>query len=57
MTFWASPRKRNSRTVGADGAVSTVASAFGFPSINDYVLTYKGSTSAQTSAARSNTYS
>ena len=27
--------------VGADGAVSTVASAFGFPSIDEYVLTYK----------------
>ena len=27
--------------VGADGAVSTVASAFGFPDIGEYVLTYK----------------
>ena len=27
--------------VGADGAVSTVASAFGFPPIGEYVLTYK----------------
>ncbi len=27
--------------VGADGAVSTTASAFGFPNINEYVLTYK----------------
>ncbi len=27
--------------VGADGAVSTVASAFGFPGINEYALTYK----------------
>lgn len=27
--------------VGADGAVSTVASTFGFPSIKEYVLTYK----------------
>lgn len=27
--------------VGADGAVSTVASAFHFPAISDYVLTYK----------------
>ncbi|MDE1833068.1 MAG: NAD(P)/FAD-dependent oxidoreductase [Candidatus Micrarchaeota archaeon] len=27
--------------VGADGAVSTVASAFGFPDIKEYVLTYK----------------
>lgn len=34
-------KERNSILVGADGAVSTVASAFGFPSINDYVLTYK----------------
>lgn len=27
--------------VGADGAVSSVASAFGFPKINEYALTYK----------------
>ncbi len=27
--------------VGADGAVSNVASAFGFPKIDEYVLTYK----------------
>jgi flavin-dependent dehydrogenase len=27
--------------IGADGAVSTVARAFGFPAINNYVLTYK----------------
>ncbi|MGC8571826.1 MAG: FAD-dependent oxidoreductase [Candidatus Micrarchaeia archaeon] len=27
--------------VGADGAVSTVASTFNFPSIKDYILTYK----------------
>ncbi|HUY70573.1 MAG TPA: NAD(P)/FAD-dependent oxidoreductase [Candidatus Baltobacteraceae bacterium] len=27
--------------VGADGAVSTVASAFGFPDIREYILTYK----------------
>jgi flavin-dependent dehydrogenase len=27
--------------IGADGAVSTVASAFDFPQIKDYVLTYK----------------
>ncbi len=27
--------------VGADGAVSTVASACGFPPVNEYVLTYK----------------
>jgi digeranylgeranylglycerophospholipid reductase len=27
--------------IGADGAVSMVASAFGFPSIKEYVLTYK----------------
>ncbi|MGC8478559.1 MAG: FAD-dependent oxidoreductase [Candidatus Micrarchaeia archaeon] len=27
--------------VGADGAVSTVASTFGFPKINEYILTYK----------------
>ena len=27
--------------VGADGAISTVASAFSFPSIKEYILTYK----------------
>ncbi|MCL4382063.1 NAD(P)/FAD-dependent oxidoreductase [Candidatus Marsarchaeota archaeon] len=27
--------------VGADGAVSTVANAFNFPNISDYILTYK----------------
>jgi flavin-dependent dehydrogenase len=27
--------------VGADGAVSTVARTFGFPSLDDYILTYK----------------
>lgn len=32
---------KNTILVGADGAVSTVASAFGFPSIKEYVLTYK----------------
>ena len=32
---------RDSILVGADGAVSTVASAFGFPGIGEYVLTYK----------------
>lgn len=31
----------NSIIVGADGAVSNVASAFGFPKIGEYVLTYK----------------
>ena len=31
----------NTIIVGADGAVSTVASAFGFPRIEEYVLTYK----------------
>jgi flavin-dependent dehydrogenase len=33
--------------VGADGAVSMVASAFNFPKINDYVLTYKAEYKAQ----------
>ncbi len=33
--------ERNAVLVGADGAVSNVASAFGFPGIDDYVLTYK----------------
>ena len=32
---------RNNIIVGADGAVSTVASAFSFPKIKEYVLTYK----------------
>lgn len=32
---------KSSVIVGADGVVSTVASHFGFPKINDYVLTYK----------------
>jgi flavin-dependent dehydrogenase len=32
---------RNSILVGADGAVSSVASTFGFPSIDEYILTYK----------------
>ncbi|MCL4363382.1 NAD(P)/FAD-dependent oxidoreductase [Candidatus Marsarchaeota archaeon] len=31
----------DSIVVGADGAVSSVAKAFGFPKINEYVLTYK----------------
>lgn len=31
----------NNIIVGADGAVSTVASAFGFPEIREYILTYK----------------
>jgi len=31
----------NTVIVGADGVVSTVASAFGFPKISEYVLTYK----------------
>jgi flavin-dependent dehydrogenase len=34
-------RGRYDVVVGADGAVSTVASAFGFPPINSYILTYK----------------
>ena len=33
--------KDNTALVGADGAVSTVANAFSFPSIKEYVLTYK----------------
>lgn len=32
---------RHNIIVGADGAVSTVASAFSFPKIKEYVLTYK----------------
>ena len=32
---------KNNILVGADGAVSTVASSFSFPSIKEYVLTYK----------------
>jgi flavin-dependent dehydrogenase len=32
---------RNSILVGADGAVSAVASTFGFPPIREYILTYK----------------
>ncbi|MGD0728927.1 MAG: NAD(P)/FAD-dependent oxidoreductase [Candidatus Micrarchaeaceae archaeon] len=32
---------RNNVVVGADGAVSTVASAFSFPEIKEYILTYK----------------
>ena len=32
---------KNNIIVGADGAVSTVAAAFGFPPIKEYVLTYK----------------
>ena len=32
---------RNNIIVGADGAVSGVAAAFGFPPIKEYVLTYK----------------
>ena len=32
---------KNNIIVGADGAVSTVASAFSFPSIKEYILTYK----------------
>ena len=34
-------RDQSTVLVGADGAVSGVAKAFGFPPINDYVLTYK----------------
>jgi digeranylgeranylglycerophospholipid reductase len=34
-------RDKSNILVGADGAVSNVASAFGFPQINEYVLTYK----------------
>ncbi len=33
--------------IGADGAVSNVASAFGFPPIRDYVLTYKAEFACQ----------
>ncbi len=32
---------KDSIVVGADGAVSNVASCFGFPEIKDYILTYK----------------
>ena len=32
---------KSNNVVGADGGVSHVASAFGFPAIKDYVLTYK----------------
>lgn len=32
---------RENIVVGADGAVSTVASVFGFPEVRDYILTYK----------------
>jgi digeranylgeranylglycerophospholipid reductase len=32
---------KNNIIVGADGAVSTVAAAFSFPKINEYILTYK----------------
>ncbi len=32
---------KNNILVGADGAVSNVASVFGFPKIDEYVLTYK----------------
>ncbi len=31
----------NGIIIGADGAVSTVAAAFGFPKIQEYILTYK----------------
>jgi flavin-dependent dehydrogenase len=34
-------KEKNTILVGADGAVSTVASAFAFPPIDEYVLTYK----------------
>jgi flavin-dependent dehydrogenase len=34
-------RDKNITLVGADGAVSTVASAFAFPPVKEYVLTYK----------------
>lgn len=33
--------EKTNTVIGADGAVSMVASAFGFPSVKDYVLTYK----------------
>lgn len=33
--------KGNNIIIGADGAVSTVASTFGFPGISEYILTYK----------------
>ncbi|HUC38680.1 MAG TPA: NAD(P)/FAD-dependent oxidoreductase [Candidatus Acidoferrum sp.] len=36
-----SSMEKESIIVGADGVVSSVASNFGFPKINDYVLTYK----------------
>ncbi|MCL4380650.1 MAG: NAD(P)/FAD-dependent oxidoreductase [Candidatus Marsarchaeota archaeon] len=34
-------RDENNIIIGADGAVSGVASAFGFPKIKEYILTYK----------------
>ena len=34
-------KDKNNIIVGADGAVSTVAAAFSFPKINEYILTYK----------------
>jgi len=36
-----SMKDTNTIIVGADGVISTVASAFGFPKISEYVLTYK----------------
>lgn len=32
---------KNNILIGADGAVSNVASAFGFPKVDEYILTYK----------------
>ncbi len=34
-------RNKNNIIIGADGAISSVASVFNFPKINEYVLTYK----------------
>ena len=34
-------KDKNTILVGADGAVSTIASAFSFPPVKEYVLTYK----------------
>lgn len=34
-------KNKNNIIIGADGAISTVASVFNFPKINEYILTYK----------------
>jgi len=40
-------KDKTNTIVGSDGAVSTVASAFKFPAIKDYVLTYKAEFEAE----------